>query len=239
MKKLTEIVNDISTTLNETGYELIKEDRESLYKLIQSEQFLQDLKKNEVVDKISTESYFFILLSQLERKIDNDQVLNKFIDIYNKTNNERTSNVSRKNIKEFLTVDHKNYIANICKYFLDRRFTEKIPGQQKSGNFKYIYKMIDEIQNSNEKNKFYVSCHIGHFSLYKSAICRKNIEHRNQTKNRIMTLRDYKKYGQTYYKKASKYKIDKETNKILNYFSKKYDMVRSVIDTMFSKLTSF
>ena len=238
MKTLPEIVNEISSTLTQKGYELIKEDRDSLYQLLKSDQFQKDLKKSEIIlSDLSTQAYFFILLHRLEKEInENQKIITLLNEIYKKTENKR---LSEKNLKPFFTESYKRYISNICKYFLDSKFTRKLPGQRDTEEYKYIYKMIDKIKKSDKSEKYYISCHIGHFSLYKSAICRKNVEHRKEHKNRIMTLKDYKKYGQTYYSKASDHDLAKEDKTILKTISEKYDIVRTLIDGLFSNFTDF
>lgn len=233
MKKLTDIANDISTTLNKVGYDLIKEDKESLYTLLGSEQFLEDFNDKDITTEINSKSYFLISFLQTKRRLkERKDKLFQFKDLLQKTKDKNIKD----NTIDFLEQNEIiSFIVHICDYFTDQKFIEKLPGQNSNGKYKYFYEIIEKIQNSDRKSKYFLSHHIGNLSLFKTSICRKNIEHKNKVNQSVMTLDDYKKFGLTYYKKASKHeKAEEEGMKTtLQKVSNNFDVVRSTIDLVF------
>lgn len=237
MKSLTDIANDISTTLNDTGYELIQEDDDSLYSFLSSQKFFQDLNEYSFSNKLSPESYFTILLLQLSRQVqEKESILHIFNKNLNKTSTKQQYDGKEINnfIKKYRNLE---FLVNILNYFLSDEQIKSLPGE--NGEYKYIFKMIKKLKNiKSNKKKYYISCHIGNFSLFKTGLCRKNIEHRNKYKNRPMTLSDYEKYGKSYYSKASNTDLAKEQklDNTLYSISKNFNMARSTIDTVFTCL---
>lgn len=177
-------------SLPNKAHSLFEEDRDSILEFIKSEQFFDCLFENKIIKNIDIEIFFYALLIHINE-------------------NREQFNLDDNKIKHTRTLE---YLASTLKQFLHSNDIYNLPVKDDNKQYKYIFEMIKACQNISDQERFFVFCHIGNFSLYKTTIKAENTQYRTEFKDRPIGEEEYENYARTYYKKASDHKTAKQMN---------------------------
>lgn len=235
-EEMVETIQKVSDDLPRDAVDLFEEDSESLTVYLRSEAFLDDLLENDDPLSLDPKLLFFVLFEQFKRKIDeNPDFQQEMASILKETGSDIWPTDRTFHFFE----DEKliDYLTDMLNTFVHTDQVYQLPGKG-DDEYQYVFEMLEAAQDSSDTEAFQIFCHIGNYSLYLTGIFPEWIRYRHEYKNRPMDVESYRNYGKTFFDRASKHRLAKRNDlqPVLSKLSEGYDLVRSSIELIFTRI---
>lgn len=236
LDEIIEVVDSVSPQIDEQAKNLFREDHQSLKVYLGSQSFFEDLMAEDSSVRLSPEILFFIMYEQFKRKLRDESSFQKLM-IENMKENGADQISSEVSPEFFEDQSLIQYLVTMLKRFVKTNDVYKLPVNDDK-RYKYVFEMLEASRDSSDTESFQIFLHIGNYSLFLTGLFPEWIRYRHEHKNRPMDIDSYRKYGKTFFDRASNHRLARrrKLEPVLSKLSKGYDFVRSSVELIFRRM---
>lgn len=99
-----------------------------------------------------------------------------------------------------------NYIANLLSLFVRTERLYRVSPEDEQMH-DYLFSMIEEAENADERRRFLIHAHIGNFALFLTGMFPEWIAHRHRHGRRTVDLKFYTDFGRAYFDMAASHPL--------------------------------